>query len=66
MNNYNIAKQEIVKIIDKYRKLHVEYKTAIKVIRGMTTAFTVAKFITADEAKRLYNQTVEFAEEELD
>ena len=66
MNNYNIAKQEIVKTIDRYRIRHVEYKTAIKVIHGMTTAFAVAKFITADEADRLYNETLEFAEEELD
>lgn len=45
---------------------HVEYKTAIRVIHGMTTAFVIAKFITADEADRLYNETIEFAEEELD
>ena len=66
MNNYNIAKQEIVKTIDRYRMTHVEYKTAIRVIHGMSTAFAVAKFITADEADRLYNETLEFAEEELD
>ena len=66
MNNYNIAKQEIVKTIDRYRIRHIEYKTAIRVIHGMTTAFVVAKFITADEADRLYNETIEFAEEELD
>lgn len=66
MNNYNIAKQTIVKTIDRYRMRHVEYKTAIRVIHGMVTAFVVAKFITADEADRLYNETIEFAEEELD
>lgn len=66
MNNYDIAKQEIIKTIDRYKRRHIKYNVAIRVIHGMTTAFVVAKFITGDEADKLYDETIEIAMSELD
>lgn len=64
--NYETAKQTILELIDKYEKRHIGYNTAYRAIFAMTKAFTVANFITQDEADALYNVATDLAAERLD
>jgi hypothetical protein len=64
--NYETAKQTILELIDKYERRHIGFNTAYRAIFAMTKAFTVANFITKDEADALYNVTTDIAADRLD
>jgi hypothetical protein len=65
MTNYETAKQTILELIAKYERRNIDFNTACRAIFAMTKAFTVANFITSEEAASLYNETEDIASEKL-
>lgn len=65
MTNYETAKQTILELIAKYERRNIGFDTAYRAIFAMTKAFTVANFITSEEANNLYYETVDIASEKL-